>query len=249
MNQEREQNEQFAQVKEKNVVERIIGVFTSPSETFKSVARKPQWAAPLVLVLIISLALSFFIIPIAMEEAQSDPKAIERMEDARGKMAERGMSEQQIDDAFAQQQKLGRIFGPISGVVMTTVLILAVAGILLLIGNVGLGGQASYSAMVSMYTYSMFIVLLGSIIKLPLIIKQQSVKIFFSLATFLSPETSETFLYRLLNKFAIFELWQLAVVIIGVAVINKFPTRKAAVPIIALWLLYVVVVSTLKLPF
>lgn len=249
MYQEMTQNEQFAPTKEKNVVERIVGVFINPGETFKSVGRKPQWLVPLVLVLIISLALSFFIIPIAMEEAQNDPKSIERLGDARAKMAERGMTEQQIDDAFAQQQKLGRIIGPISGVVMTTVLILAIAGILLLISNVGLGGQINYSAMVSMYSYSMFIVLLGSIIKLPLIIKQQSVKIFFSLATFLSPEASETFLYRLLNKFALFEIWQLAVVIIGVAVMNKFATPKAAVPIVALWLLYVVVVSILNLPF
>ena len=39
-----------------NSFQRIIGVLFSPDSTFKSIARRPDWVVPLVLLLVISLA-------------------------------------------------------------------------------------------------------------------------------------------------------------------------------------------------
>src|SRR5258708_26148073 len=41
---------------------RIIGVFFSPKATFEDIARKPSWAAPIILLTLIGLSLNIFLV-------------------------------------------------------------------------------------------------------------------------------------------------------------------------------------------
>jgi hypothetical protein len=48
-------------------------------------------------------------------------------------------------------------------------------------------------------------------------------------------------LYRIFSKFDIFTIWQIVLWIIGLAVTYKTTIKKAAVPIISLWVLWIIV--------
>jgi hypothetical protein len=41
---------------------RIVGVFFSPKATFEDIARKPSWAAPIILLTLIGLAMNIFLV-------------------------------------------------------------------------------------------------------------------------------------------------------------------------------------------
>jgi len=43
--------ENMTETKDLNVVQRVIGVFVSPGETFAQVDRKPDWLVPLILLI------------------------------------------------------------------------------------------------------------------------------------------------------------------------------------------------------
>ena len=68
--------------------------------------------------------------------------------------------------------------------------------------------------------------------KLPIMLSQQTINVHFSLATFLSDSAQETFLYKFLSKIELFNIWFIAVLCIGIAVmINK--DAKKIWPIVA----------------
>ncbi|MDZ7261257.1 MAG: YIP1 family protein [candidate division KSB1 bacterium] len=218
--------------KELGVFQKIVGVFSSPRQTFESVNRKPDWVVPLVIVLLVSLVISILVTPIAMQEG---------LEMQREMMKERGMSDEQIDNALAIGQKVGKITGPIMAVIVILVVLLIVAAVLMFGGNVILGGTTNFKKVFSVICYSSLIGSLGGLIKLPLMLSKQSVKVSFSLATFLSEDASKTFLYKLLSKIELFTIWELAVLSIGLAVIYKFTTKKAATLVVSLWIIWVVI--------
>ena len=73
-----------------NVFERIIGVFTSPKETFEDINKKPTWFVPFILLTVVVLLASLFLMDIRMAdqmakyEAQNIPDA--QMEVIKGHM-------------------------------------------------------------------------------------------------------------------------------------------------------------------
>jgi len=217
--------------KEPGVLSKIIGVFISPRKSFESVDRKPNWVAPVVILLLFSLVASFAIMDVAVSE---------RMEEQREKMIERGMSPTDADAALEKGMAIGKIAGYVFAPVGTVVTLLIVAGVLLFAGNVLLGGESTFKKAFAMYSYASLIGVLGFLLKIPLILQKQTMNVHFSLATFLPADQSKRFVYLLLSKVEIFSLWQLAVVCIGMGVIYHFHTKKAATVVVPLWAVYAI---------
>ena len=48
-------------------------------------------------------------------------------------------------------------------------------------------------------------------------------------------------LYRILSKFDVFVIWEIVLYIIGMSVTYKATVKKAAVPILSLWALWIIV--------
>jgi len=216
--------------KDLSVVQKMVGVFFTPKETFEAIDRKPDWLVPLIVIIIISLIFTMITLPITMPE---------QMEKQREQLEEKGMSDDQIDQAMATGEKMGKIFAPIGVIIGVPIVLLFFALIFWFVGNVILGGQTAYKKMFSVYTYSSLIGTLGFILTYLIILLRKSADVHFSLALLLPQEQSETALYQFLKGFNLFSIWQYAVLAIGFAVIYKFSIKKSGWTMAVLFLITV----------
>ncbi|MDZ7271774.1 MAG: YIP1 family protein [candidate division KSB1 bacterium] len=210
----------------------LVNIFVSPREAYEAIDRRPTWVFPLVLVLLSALVAAIFITPMAMEE---------RMAEQRDKLIEkRGMTPEEADRALEVGAKIGKITGPVMAPIATVVVLVVVTLALLFLGNVVLGGASNFKKIFAMYTWTSLIGVLATIVKTPLMLSRGTVDLQTSLAAFLDPAQKGTFLYQLLARTDVFSLWELVLVCIGMAVIYRFTTKKAATGVVALYLVYAV---------
>jgi len=215
--------------KDMGLLARIINVFVSPASTFRAVREKPKWAVPLVITLLIMLGVMIVLTPIVMEEGR------DAMEE---KMAEQGLSDEQIDNAVQTAQKVQKFAVGPSTVVMTLVVTFIVAAVWLFLSNTILGGNANYKQMLGVVVYSGFIGLLGFLIKLPIMWSQRTMNVHFSLATFMSDASKDSFLYKLLANVELFNIWTIAVVSIGIAVVADLKSKSVWPWVLIVTILY-----------
>lgn len=218
--------------REMGTFEKIYNLFFAPRKTFESIDRKPAWLTPMVIVVVVVLLFTIVVMPIMIPQ---------QMEKQRAKMEEKGMSAEQIDKAMEMGEKFGRILGPISAGVGTVIYLLAISGLFLFVGNIILGGKSSFKKLLSVVCYTSLIGSLNSIILLPIILSKENMDVHFSLAAFMSSDTTETFLYQFLKNIDLFWIWQIIVAGIGIAVIYKFSTKKSITMVASLYVIYMVI--------
>ncbi|MFQ5709301.1 MAG: Yip1 family protein [bacterium] len=225
---------------EMSAIEKIIGVFTSPGKTFQSIDQKPSWVLPVAVAVLVSVIFVFTTQSIIVNEAITKQQE---------KMEERGMDADQIDQSLAMMEKGMKFSVPAFSVLGPVLVILIVAGIFFFVGNVVLGGMAPYKKVLAVTAFSWLIFSLGSLIALPIVLSRESIEVSFSLATLMSEEAQQTFLYKFLSKLDVFSIWWVAVQSIGLAVIYKMKTQKMATAVVAVFLIYAVVGSALASMF
>ena len=71
------------------------------------------------------------------------------MQKQREKLKERGMSDDQIDQALSTGEKMGKVIGPVGVIVGVPIVFLFFTLVIWFIGNVILGGQTSFKKMFS----------------------------------------------------------------------------------------------------
>ena len=77
-------NNEGKSTEELGPIGRIIGIFTSPRETFESIHRKPTWLVPFLICVIVTIILSFLVMDITIQ-------------DRIAMMQARGVPQEQID--------------------------------------------------------------------------------------------------------------------------------------------------------
>jgi hypothetical protein len=87
---------------------------------------------------------------------------------------------------------------------------------------------------------------LGSIIKSPLILAKKTINIHFSIATFLPASSSDTFIYKLLSKVEIFNIWGIVVLCIGIAIIGRFNIKKVWPIVVGLYTAWYIITSLIS---
>lgn len=227
--------ETTTEAKGMNVLQRILGVFVSPGETFANIDRKPDCLAPMILVVLASLVSTYFILPIVLPESMALQEE---------KMLEQGMSREQVDKAMEIGAPIGKAMGLASAVIGTVVWMLVAALALWFVGNVILSGQTSYLKVFSVYTYTSVIGVLEAIIKTPLIVMKGSADIQLNCSVFLPAEQSQTLLYYVLQGLDVFVIWRFAVLAIGFVAIYKFSLQKAGWTMVVLFLIRMGIIVT-----
>jgi hypothetical protein len=224
--------EEEKSVKDIGALGRIIGIFTSPGETFKSIDQKSMWLVPFLITVILTSGLSLYTMDIVMKDQ------IARLE-------ARDLSEQQMEAARSQMEGAMKYIGVIIAPVGTLIVWSIFAGVLLFGCNTILGGEGKFKKVFSVVAWSYLVMVLGGVIKTFLIVsKGTSQGVTTSLALLLPmPGIGEkaSLLYRFLSRLDIFTIWQIVLWIIGLAVVYRFSTKKIANFVLSLWALYIVI--------
>lgn len=221
-----------------NSFQRIIGVLFSPDATFASIARKPDWVVPLVLLLIVSLAAGVIMAP-RIDFGSATREAMEQ---------NKNMKQEQIDRAVKMTSSIAKVMTYLSPV-LSLIGLLIISGVLLLAFRL-FGGEGDFKQAFSVVCYSSIPTIIKSVVTLIIIVVKGGIIPATMLATlvrsnlgFLVDMKTNPMAFALLSSIDIFSIWFLALLIIGFAYVSRLSKAKSAVIVISLW----IVVCLIKL--
>ncbi len=217
-------------------VGRLIGVFTSPGRAFASIDARPGWILPMVLVVVVNLV---FI------TTAGDIILSERLAQQEEAMLERGATQEQVDQAMEMGTKFGTVMAYVFSVVGPPIVITIIAAVFMFVGNVMLGGKATFSKIFSVTAHAWLIPALYALVLIPLILTKESTLVTLSLASLLDPEAQKTFLYKILSYVDVFYIWWVVVYGIGLGVIYRMRTQKTITAVAVVYGLYAVAASAI----
>ena len=163
----------------------------------------------------------------------------EAMEAGSEMMQEEGMSEEQR--AMMEQMKAAAPAMTIVSVPIVSFLVLfLLGGVLLLLANPILGGEANYGQMLAVTAYASLVKVIQTIVTVPILLATGGLVV-FGPGLLLPEEMLTTFAGRLLSGVDIFTLWQVLLMAVGTGVMAGCSTRRALVPLLVLWAVWIVV--------
>jgi hypothetical protein len=187
---------------------RILDTFVSPGELFARLGPTPPWVDVLLISALVT-TVAMLLIPGEVWLATSrealnnipDPKAREAMN-------------------VETMANISRISAPIFGFIGTFLTVFIVAGLLKLIFGAMMGGEATFAQYRGMVAHAALISALGVAVTVPVWIVTGDMNTQLS-AALLAPDLPKGVVRSLLQALAVFNIWWLAVVALGVAAVNR----------------------------
>jgi hypothetical protein len=225
-------SEEATSGQEMSASQKIIGIFTIPRQTFETIDQKPTWFLPFIIGVIFFLIMQILTIDI-------------QTADQIAMMETRDMPQEQLDAARSQMAGPLKYVSLIAGPIVWLIMLVIMAALFYVAGNLMIGGDSSFKKVFAIVCWSGLVGVIGIILMTLLMLSKGTTQgIALDLTAFLdTPAIGEekSTLYRILSKFDIFTIWQIVLWIIGLAVTYKTTIKKAAVPIISLWVLWMIV--------
>ena len=223
-----------------SAVGRLIGVFFSPGATFADIARKPSWLAPVVVMTVLGLIVSF-----ALNQRVNWHDVVMKQIDASSRASQ--LSTEQKE----QQADVGAKFSvPFSygiGLLGPILAVLIVGGVMLGAYNLLGGANATFKASMAIVSHAYFVTIISSLLfVLVLFLKPAgTVDLENPVATNLGafmPDTAAKWLVKLATSIDLFSFWVMALIAIGFAAWNPRKLKFGSAFGIALlvWGVYVV---------
>lgn len=217
---------------------RLIAVLFSPVRTFESIAARPTWAAPLIVLMVLSTAAG------VLAWQRVDVDQIKR--DTAEAMEKRGQPAG--DEQLEQIAGFSKGAGMGCSVVIPPVAYLISA--LVLWGAFRLaGGEIGFKSSFAVTLHGMMPWAIYALLMIPVVLGQQEIDpqvlqaqtlVASSPASFMPPDTGPVLL-ALLGSFDVFSFWTIALLIIGFSIVAKVSRGKAAVTVIAASLFWIAV--------
>jgi len=200
----------------KSFLERFIGVFVSPGETFADIVRQPDWIAPLVVLVVVTVAMMETML------AKIGVAAIIRNSLAQSKQGAQ-MSPDQIQQAVERGAGLTATIMHVTGFLVVPIVLLIIAGIGMLIVSGIFGGSVKFKTAFSVTAYADLVAILGALMGIALILfgdperfNPQS-PLPTNVGFFLDAQTTSKPLMALANSLDVITLWFMALLGIGFA--------------------------------
>jgi hypothetical protein len=214
--------------KPSNPFSRIIGVLFSPGQTFAEIARKPDWIVPAVVIVIIAFAAVIVTVPRMDFESQM-----------REAMEAKGVSGPQADQAM----RIGLAFAKGAQYLSPIFIIgfIAVAALLYWLGTKILGGVATYSQVFSVVLYAWMPLAIRMLVRIPIVLTKNAIApqevetLVRSSPAFLTSFKANPMLWAVLQRFDLFLLWTLILVVIGLSASSRLSKAKSAAVVFVVW--------------
>jgi len=207
---------------------RVAGVFIEPGETFEDIASNPDWIAPLVLLILFSLAVSETMLArIGMS------RIIMHSLEMSGRAA--NMSTAQLSHAVSAGAAVGAIFVQGIAVIAVPVFLLIVAGFGLLILNGFFGQKARFKQVFSVTCYADMPAILGCIMAIavmffadPDAFNPQSPAP-TNLGYFLNPQTTSHALMAVANSLDFIIVWFMILLAMGLSRVAQRKVKTGSI--------------------
>jgi hypothetical protein len=224
----------------KGLLARAIGVFTSPRDTFGSVAAHPKWFGMLALTTVIVAI--FTALPMTTEAGRQ--AAIDQQVT---QMQSLGFT---VNDQMYEALEKGSGRMPyqtgISILVVSPIIGLILSGILFAIFNAAMGGEASFKQVFAVYVHGGPISALSAVFSGAVNYFRGSMGSVANLGALLPMLPENSFAGRLLGMVDIFLIWYIIVLAIGLAVLYRRRTQPIAISLLSVYAVIAIVVALIK---
>ena len=226
----------------KPFLSRLIGVFIEPGETFEDIARKPDFVAPLILLVLVSMAVvETMLTKIGME------RVIRHSLAQSGQAASMGAA--QLNEAVHRGTAIAGVIAQISGVLGIPVFMLVVAGLGLVALNGFFGAGVKFKEVFSATCYAYMPSIVGGVMAIAVMIFGDPASFNPSspaptnLAFFLNPLTTSHAVLALASSLDIIILWFLVLLAIGLSRVarNKVKASSIFITFAGAWILLIIV--------
>lgn len=211
-----------------NLAVRIGLLLFAPGELFERLRHRPVWIDALLLLLALNVVGNLIL-----------PEELLRQ------MAERQLPPDADPAALEGSMRFLRISSLIGAVVFTPLWAVLVAGYLLLVYDVLLGGEAGFRRLFSASVHALLVLALGGMLTLGLMIARGEVGAALALHLLAPGLEAEGWLYRFLHGLGVFGLW--TAVLLGIAASRMYARRRAAPAVALLVGTYVVLKALMAL--
>ena len=217
---------------EMGVFQKITGIFSAPRQTFEAIDQKPTWLVPFLIMVVFFLIMQTLTIDIQMADRMTIMEA-------------KDLPQEQLNAMRGQFQGPAKYIGFVVGPIMILVFWAIFAGIFYMAGNLTIGGDTSFKKVFAIISWSSLIGSVSMLLMTFLMMsKGTSNGIAMDLTVLLDTPplgAEKSTLYHILAKFDLFTIWGLFLWITGLSVTYKSTVKKAAVPIIGLWIIWIII--------
>jgi hypothetical protein len=224
---------------------RVIGALFSPKATFESIARRPTWVVPLLLLTLLSIAVT------ALFSQRVGWRTFMEHEIAQSASAQRRMEQvpaDQREQVLDQQAKFAGVIGYAASVLGPVIGAVVVAAVLLVAFNILSGTKTTFVTALGIVSYSWVPLLIHGLLGIVILFVKDPATIDIKNLVASNPgallsEDSAKWLVPLLTSLDIFAFWAMALQAFGFSATNpkKVSFGKAFGTIFTVWLLYVLV--------
>jgi hypothetical protein len=219
---------------------RALGIFISPGNTFESIAHKPDFLAPLIASTVASVVLIE-----AMLGKVGAERIFRQSVEMSGKASQ--MTPEQIDAAVHRFAMFTAISMRVMGVLGMPILLLIIAAAGLFIVNVIFGASANFKTCFSGASYASMVLIVGVVLGLVMIlfgdVEQFNAENFVptTVGFFLNPRETSRALYVIASSFDIFRVWFVFLTSLGLSAATgkKVGTTAIFLSYLGIWILIV----------
>jgi hypothetical protein len=218
-------------------------VLLTPTETYAEIAARPRVAGAMATVVLISAGAvgGFLSTEVGQLAALDQQMAVMESFDIHLNDAQYA--------AMESRMHLAAYFGVAGQLITLPLLACMVAGVLIGVFNVALGGDATYGEVLAIVAHSGFVILLQTLFVVPLNYARESMANPASLAVFFPMLDDTGFAARLLGALDLFRIWWLLSLSIGLAVLYRRRSGPIAVGLLVVYALVAVAVAAVMTAF
>jgi hypothetical protein len=223
--------------------QRLIGIYTKPSETFEDINRKGSWLSVFLLVAVLT-GLMMYLIPQRMGPDIYREKIRDQMDSS--SLTSR-LSDEQKTQAVEAQLSPGRRYSTLVIVPVFQLITFVIAAALFLLASVLLGGQLNFKKSLAITSWGLaapgiLSVLLGILIlfvKDPAALDLDPTGLLVSNLAPLVSRKEHAVQYVLLGSVDVFSAWSIFLLAVGfsIAAGGRLSRGKAAAGVLAVWII------------
>lgn len=222
-------------------VGRLTGALFNPKPTFEDIARQPSWIVPIVLLCLLSLAITYLFGQRVgwrsfMEKQLANNSRVQQLPPERR------------EEMVEQQAKWAPMFGYVIGPVAIVVVALVIAGVLLGIFNGIAGAGLNFRTSLGIVSHAWVPGIIGQLLGILILFVKDPATVDLQNLVASNPgallsDESPKWLVGLLSSFDLFSFWTIALLAVGFSVARpkKLSFGRALGLVVACWMAYVLV--------
>lgn len=220
----------------KSLVARFFGIITSPRATYESVVAHPRWFGMLA---VATLGASLLIGGFLMTQVGQDAMLVQMQERAGG-------ADEQRVQAMEKMLPMMGYFYAAGMLVFIPVFYIVVSGLLWVVMNATMGGDASFKKLFTVCVHAAPIGILGQAFTVPLNYARGAMTSATNLAVLLPMFEEGSFAASFFGAIDLFLIWQLFVLAIGLAVLYRRRTQPIATMLFVIYGVIALIIAVVK---